>query len=80
MGLLTTIKERWSAAEPEFFNGVKKLALAVGTPATAVWIANSSMSLHLPEFILDICKYAITACAAMGITAKMTKVDNPVKP
>jgi hypothetical protein len=80
MGLLTTIKERWSATEPAFFDGIKKLALAVGTPAMAVWLANSAMSLHLPDTILNVCKYAITFCAACGLTAKLTKVDNPVKP
>jgi hypothetical protein len=77
MGLFTTIKERWSAEEPKFFSGIKNLAIALGTPCTAIWVANSSMGLHLPEIILTVCKYSITACAAMGLTAKLTKTDNP---
>jgi hypothetical protein len=78
MGLLTTIKERWNAEEPKFFNGIKNVAIALGTPSTAVWLANSTMNLHLPEMILNVCKYSITACAAMGLTAKLTKKDNPI--
>jgi hypothetical protein len=72
MSLLKTIKERWKAQEPAFFLGIQKIAISVGSPAMAVWLANQSFSLNLPTVILSVCKYAITACAAMGLTAKLT--------
>ena len=77
MSLLTTIQERWKAAEPKFFVGVQRLALAIGTPAMAIWIANSQLSLSLPAAILTACKYAIATCAGMGLTAKLTVVTPP---
>lgn len=78
MSLLTTIKQRWNAEEPKFFLGVQKLALSVGMPSMAVWLANQSLSLNLPVALLSVCKYAITACAAMGLTAKLTAVKPPI--
>ena len=77
MSLLTTIKEQWKAQEPAFFLGIQRLAISVGTPAMAVWIANQTLSLSLPVMILSVCKYAITACAAMGLTAKLTAITPP---
>ena len=74
MELLKTIKERWDAETPLFFVGVKKLALTLGTSATAVLLANQSLSLGLDNNILSICKYAIAACAAMGMTSQLTMV------
>ena len=73
--LMTTIKDRWNAETPVFFKGIKRIAITLGTSSTAVWVANQSMSLQLPELILSVCKYAIAACAAMGITAQLTKTD-----
>jgi hypothetical protein len=74
MELLKTIKERWDAETPLFFVGIKKLALSLGTAATAVLLANQSLSLGLDGSILSICKYAIAACAAMGMTSQLTMV------
>lgn len=75
MSLLTTIKNRWNAECPSFFKKVKRNAITIGTSATAVWVANSSMSLELHPYILDFCKYAIAGCAATGLTAQLTQVD-----
>jgi hypothetical protein len=72
--MLETLKDRWKAEVPNFFKGVKKLAIAVGTPCTAIWLANSSMSLDLPSIVLNVCKYSIAVCAGMGLTAQLTKV------
>lgn len=74
MSLFKTIKERWKAETPKFFKGVKKMALTLGASATAVWVANSSMSLGLAPAILDVCKYLIAISAAIGITAQLTQV------
>ncbi len=79
MILFKTIKDRWVAETPIFFVGVKKVALSLGTSATAIWIVNSTMGLQLSEIVLSGCKYAIAACAAMGMTAQLSKVDNTPK-
>ena len=71
--VFSTIKERWKAETPIFFNGVKKLAVSIGTPCMAIWVANSSLTLDLPSILLTICKYSIAICASMGITAQLTK-------
>lgn len=70
------IKERWNSETPKFFKGVRKVAITIGVSATSVWLANSTMSLGLPEIILDVCKYSIAACAAMGFTSQLTKVNS----
>lgn len=77
MELLKTIKKRWVAETPEFFRGIKKLAVSLGTSAMAVLMANQSLSLELDDNILTICKYAIAACAAMGLTSQLTAVRPP---
>ena len=71
--MIQEIKDRWNAETPIFFVKVRKLALSVGTSATAVWLANQSMSLQLPDLLLTICKYSIAVCATMGLTAQLTK-------
>lgn len=76
MSLLTTIKNRWTAETPKFFQGVKKLALTLGSSATAIWLINESMSLQLHENVLSVCKYLIAIAAAMGVTAQLTQVDS----
>lgn len=75
MGILKTIKERWCAKTPQFFKHVKRIMLAFGGSATAVWMANSSMGLDLHPFILDVCKYSIAISVASGVTAQLTQ-DN----
>ena len=77
MELLKTIKGRWDAETPAFFVGVKKLALSLGTSATAVILANQSLSLGLDDSIISLCKYAITICIAMGMTSQLTMVPPP---
>jgi hypothetical protein len=72
MELFKSIIERWNAETPAFFLGVRKLALSLGTSATAILIANDSFSLELDEPVLSLCKYAIAVCAAMGMTSQLT--------
>ncbi len=77
MSILKTIKDRWNSETPKFFRQIRKLVVALGSSATAVWIANSSMGLNLDDIVLIVCKYTITFCAAMGLTAQLTAVDPP---
>ena len=72
MKILNTIKKRWDAETPEFFKGIKKLALSLGTSAMAVILANQSLSLELDDNILTVCKYIVTGCIAMGMTSQLT--------
>ena len=75
MSLITTIKERWNAELPAFFLQIRAIALKVGGAATSLWIANGSMGLELPSPIINTAKYIIAACAAMSLTAQLTKKD-----
>jgi uncharacterized protein (DUF697 family) len=80
MKLIETIISRWKAETPSFFNKLKKLAIALVGSATAVWTANSTMSLELSPFVLSICKYIIAMSVAMGVTAQLTQVDPSEQP
>ena len=73
MSFFKTIKERWVAESPAFFKGVRKFAITLGSSATAIWTANSTMTLNLNETILTVCKYTIAATIGMGLTAQLTK-------
>ncbi len=77
MGLLTTIKQRWKADLPPFFKGVRKLSITIGTSAMAVWGVNTALNLELPELVLTVCKYSISACFALGLGAQLTQKDAP---
>lgn len=73
MEIINILKERWINETPKFFVGVKKIAISLGSSATAIWITNESMSLELHENILEVCKYIITFSTAMGLTAQLTQ-------
>jgi len=66
-----TIKERWNAETPKLFCKIRNLAMTLGGSATAVWLANSSMSLELHPSVLSFCKYIIAFCAAIGISSQL---------
>lgn len=76
MNIIKTVKDRWNSETPKFFRKIKKLSVTLGSSATAVWVINSSMDLGLDDMILQVCKYIIASCAAMGLTAQLTKVDS----
>lgn len=80
MSLIKTIVDRWKAETPIFFKGVKKLAITLGSSATAVWLINDSMSLGLHPTLLEVCKYLIAVSAAIGVTAQLTQVDPSQQP
>lgn len=77
MGLIKTLTDRWNAELPIFFKKVRAISLTLGGPAMAIWAANQTMSLQLPELVLTVCKYIIAICAGMGLTAQLTKTDAP---
>ena len=75
MEILKTIKNRWCAETPNFFKGLLKIAITLGSSATAVWVANNTMSLELHSTVLDVCRYLIAISAAMGVTSQLTQVQ-----
>jgi hypothetical protein len=75
MKVLETIKNRWFAETPNFFRGLQKFAITLGGSATAVWVANDTMSLELHSIVLDVCKYLIAISAAVGVTSQLTQVQ-----
>lgn len=77
MEMLKTIKERWCAKTPLFFQNLKKLMVTLGSSATAVWVANETMNLALHPTVLDVCKYIIAIAAASGLTAQLTRDNQP---
>lgn len=77
MKILEESKKRWFAETPPYFKKLKTMALTLGGSASAIWAVNESMSLELPQLILTVCKYLITLSTGIGVTAQLTKVDNP---
>lgn len=75
--MFNIIVQRWKAETPDFFKKLKRVAITLGTSATAVWVANSSMSLSLADPILQVCKYTIAFCAAVGLTSQLTAKNPP---
>ena len=75
MKILQTIKNRWCAQTPNFFKGIQKFAISLGSSATAVWVANETMSLGLHSTVLEVCKYLIAISAAVGVTSQLTQVQ-----
>jgi hypothetical protein len=69
--------KRWKAESPAFFKKLKAIAITIGSSATAVWLANSSLNLNLDEWVLAICKYTIAFCAAVGLTSQLTAKNPP---
>ena len=73
---ISEITERWKAETPEFWKKVMKFSVTLGTSAVAVLAAEKMFELQaygVPTIIFTICGYIITACAALGLAAKITK-------
>ena len=79
MNVLTTVVKRWKAKSPPFFIGLKKVAMTVGGSAVAVFVANTTMNLELPEMIITVCKYTIAIAIGITGTSKLTQ-DSPSNP
>ena len=79
MEMLKTVKDRWCAKTPVFFQNVKKIMITLGSSASAVWMANESMNLQLHPTILEVCKYLIAVAVASGLTAQLTRDTQIVK-
>ena len=70
------IKDRWNSESPIFWKKIMKYSVTLGTSAVAVIGADKLFDLQsygIPSIIFTICGYIIVACAATGLSAKITK-------
>lgn len=70
------LKERWTAESPEFWKKVLAFAISLGSGAVAVLGADKLFDLQaygVPQIVFTIAGYVIVACAALGLSAKITK-------
>ena len=70
------ISERWNSESPAFWKKIMKYSVTLGTSAVAVIGADKLFNLQsygVPSIIFTICGYIIVACAATGLSAKITK-------
>lgn len=66
------IKRRWRANTPLFWKKVMRFAIVFGSASISVYTVNTSMDLGLPDIIIDVCRYSIAVCAALGLSSKLT--------
>ena len=70
------ISDRWNSESPAFWKKIMKYSVTLGTSAVAVIGADKLFDLQsygVPSIIFTICSYIIVACAATGLSAKITK-------
>ena len=70
------ISDRWNSESPVFWKKIMKYSVTLGTSAVAVIGADKLFDLQsygVPSIIFTICGYIIVACAATGLSAKITK-------
>ena len=72
---INELKQRWNGAMPPFWKKIQGYALYIGGALTAVWIADTSLSLHLDNTFRSVISYLIVACAAIAGTAKFAIQD-----
>ena len=69
------IKSRWNAEMNAFWKKILKVATIIGSAAAGIMLANTTFGLeqYVAPVIFTICGYVLTACGAIGLTAKLTK-------
>ena len=70
------LKNRWNAELNAFWKKVLKISLIIGSSAAGILLANTTFGLeqYVAPIIFQISGYVLTACGAMGLAAKLTKV------
>ena len=67
--------KRWQPESPDFWKGVQKYSIVIGSGAVAIISADKLFGLiayGVPAGIFTACGYIIVACAAFGLSAKIT--------
>lgn len=78
MKFLEELKERWSAESPIFWKKIQKYCTVIGISAVSTIGVDKLFDLQsygVSQIIFTICGYIIVACAAIGLSAKITKQD-----
>ena len=73
--LATLLKTRWKTESPVFFKKIYFLMYKLGGSALGILAMDKFADLQtlgVPHIIFTICGYVLTACAAIGLTAKLT--------
>jgi len=71
-------KERWNAESPEYWKRILKFSIKLGTIAASIIAGDRFFDLQqygVDPIIFTICGYILTACCALGLSAKITKKD-----
>ena len=71
------IKLRWSSEINKFWTKILNLSLTLGIASGGMITVNGMFNLSnigVSPIIFTVCGYILTACGAMGLAAKLTKV------
>lgn len=69
------LSRRWKAESPPFWKNIMKFAIYAGSSATAILTADQLFGLEaggVHPIVFVIARYAIVACATLGLSAKIT--------
>ena len=70
------LKLRWKAESPKFWKKIMSITIAIGSSAVAVVGSDQLFGLQaygIPQIIFTVAGYIIVACAAVGLSAKITQ-------
>ncbi len=74
------VVKRWRSETPRFWKKIREFAIILGTSAVGVLGADQLFNLQaqygLPQIIFTIAGYVVVFCAALGLSAQITKKDN----
>ena len=72
--LVQQVKIRWKSQMNKFWKKILKISLIIGSSAAGILLANTTFGLeqYVAPIIFQISGYVLTACGAMGLTAKLT--------
>ena len=76
--IISEIKERWSLETPDFWKKIMKFSITLGSSAVAIISADQMFNLQnygISPLVFTIAGYIIVFCAALGLSAKITKKD-----
>lgn len=74
-GMWNELKNRWKTESPKFWKRIMNTAIAVGSSAVAVVSSDKLFDLQaygIAPIVFTIAGYVIVACAAVGLSAKIT--------
>lgn len=73
------ISDRWNSESPAFWKKIMKYSVTLGTGAASIIGFDKLFDLQnygIPQIVFTVCGYILVACAAFGLSAKITKQNN----